>query len=88
MDLQELTADECLKLPADILQWLKKDLNLENVEDLEELRKAFDDFIKEEFSIFYHDGDYSGESFDFDQEGGFVIVNGNVNAVKVLLFME
>lgn len=24
MNLQELTAEECLKLPADILQWLKK----------------------------------------------------------------
>ena len=56
MNLQELTAEECLKLPADILQWLKKDLNLENVEDQEELREKFDNFINEEFSIFYHDG--------------------------------
>ena len=86
MDLQELTADECLKLPAGILQWLKKDLNLEKVEDQEELREKFDNFINEEFSIFYHDGDYSGESFDFDQEGGFVIVNGNVNAGKSAAF--
>ena len=86
MNLQELTAEECLKLPADILQWLKKDLNLENVEDQEELREKFDNFINEEFSIFYHDGDYSGEVFDFDQEGGFVIVNGNVNAGKSTAF--
>ena len=86
MNLQELTAEECLKLPADILQWLKKDLNLENVEDQEELREKFDNFINEEFSIFYHDGDYSGEVFDFDQEGGFVIVNGNVNTGKSTAF--
>ena len=86
MDLKELTAEECLKLPENILQWLKKDLNLGNVEDEEQLREAFDKFINDEFPIFYHDGDYKGELFAFDDEGGFVIVNGNVNTDKSAAF--
>lgn len=86
MDLKELTTEECLKLPENILQWLIKDLNLENVEDEEQLREAFDKFINDEFSIFYHDGDYKGELFAFDDEGGFVIVNGNVNTDKSAAF--
>ena len=58
MNLQELTAEECSKLPADILQWLKKDLNLENVEDQEELREKFQDHLdKMEIEIEVYSGD-------------------------------
>jgi hypothetical protein len=86
MDFKELTAKECLKLPEPILEWLKRETGAENVEDKQQLIKFFDDFINEEFSIFYHDGDYNDELFSFDDEGGFVIVNGSVNSDKSAAF--